>query len=31
MGSTPDEVIAKVKKESIEMAKLVKDIGYQPQ
>ncbi|MCI3950571.1 MAG: transporter substrate-binding protein [Burkholderiales bacterium] len=31
VGSTPEEVIAKVKKESIEMAKLVKDIGYQPQ
>ena len=31
VGSSPEEVSARVKKESMEMAKLVKDIGYQPQ
>lgn len=31
VGSTPEEVSAKLKAESIVFAKLVKDIGYQPQ
>lgn len=29
--SKPEEVTVKLKRESLEMAKLVKDIGYQPQ
>ena len=31
VGSTPEEVSTKAKAESAQMAKLVKDIGYQPQ
>jgi tripartite-type tricarboxylate transporter receptor subunit TctC len=31
VGSTPEQVSAKIKAESIVFAKLVKDIGYQPQ
>ncbi|MGQ0752049.1 MAG: Bug family tripartite tricarboxylate transporter substrate binding protein [Betaproteobacteria bacterium] len=31
VGSKPEEVTVKLKRESVEMAKLVKDIGYQPQ
>lgn len=31
VGSKPEEVIAKIKKESQEVAKLVKEIGYEPQ
>jgi len=31
VGSKPEEVVAKIKKESQEVAKLVKDIGYEPQ
>lgn len=31
VGNTPEEVSARIKKESAEYAKLVKDIGFQPQ
>ena len=31
VGNTPEELAARIKKESAEYAKLVKDIGYQPQ
>ncbi len=31
VGYGPDQVSARIKKESAEYAKLVKDIGYQPQ
>ena len=31
IGNTPEEVSARIKKESAEYAKLVKEIGYQPQ
>ena len=31
VGNTPEEVSARIKKESAEYAKLVKEIGYQPQ
>jgi len=31
VGSTPEELSALIKEESLEVAKLVKQIGYQPQ
>jgi len=31
VGNTPEELAARIKKESAEYAKLVKEIGYQPQ
>lgn len=31
VGNTPEELAARIKKESAEYAQLVKDIGYQPQ
>lgn len=31
VGSTPEEVTARIKAESQQVARLVKDIGYQPQ
>jgi tripartite-type tricarboxylate transporter receptor subunit TctC len=31
VGNTPEELAARIKKESAEYARLVKDIGYQPQ
>jgi tripartite-type tricarboxylate transporter receptor subunit TctC len=31
VGNTPEELSARIKKESAEYAKLVKDIGFQPQ
>lgn len=31
VGNTPEDVVARIKKESAEYAQLVKEIGYQPQ
>ncbi|HET9662968.1 MAG TPA: tripartite tricarboxylate transporter substrate binding protein, partial [Burkholderiales bacterium] len=31
VGSKPEEVVAKIKKESAEVARLVKEIKYEPQ
>ena len=31
VGSAPEQVTAKLKAESVQVAKLVKDIGYEPQ